>query len=182
MAYRWTRSLTSQLFPDRRPLPRPHPKPPDLNRHRHNVHTVLFLHSFLRSPLFKEASPPTKKTKPPASTVFFQPTKRTESKAPALTDHLCPFFTHLCRSPLITIKPINDFFQNNLEIITNEPPFFITGQEDNVTTTFTVFYILQLESNSKPLTLISFRSSFRRLLTASTFFGSNPFQETYPTD
>ncbi|GKB72068.1 hypothetical protein Tco_0933480 [Tanacetum coccineum] len=47
MASRWTRSFPSRLLPDPRPLPRPRPKPPDLNFHRHNVHTVLFLHSLL---------------------------------------------------------------------------------------------------------------------------------------
>ncbi|GKB24450.1 hypothetical protein Tco_0863851 [Tanacetum coccineum] len=45
MASRGRRSLPSRLLPDSRPPLRPRPKPPDLNFHRHNVHTVLLLHS-----------------------------------------------------------------------------------------------------------------------------------------
>ncbi|GJT29066.1 hypothetical protein Tco_0909341 [Tanacetum coccineum] len=47
MASRGRRSLPSRLLSDSRPPPRPRPKPPDLNFHRHNVHTVLLLHSLL---------------------------------------------------------------------------------------------------------------------------------------
>ncbi|GJW38637.1 hypothetical protein Tco_0064482 [Tanacetum coccineum] len=45
MASRGRRSLPSRLIPDSRPPLRPRPKPPDLNFHRHNVHTLLLLHS-----------------------------------------------------------------------------------------------------------------------------------------
>ncbi|GKD27445.1 hypothetical protein Tco_1233659, partial [Tanacetum coccineum] len=45
MASLGRRSLPSQLLSDSRPPPRLRLKPPDLNFHCHNVHTVLLLHS-----------------------------------------------------------------------------------------------------------------------------------------
>ncbi|KAL4584621.1 hypothetical protein LXL04_009226 [Taraxacum kok-saghyz] len=63
----------------------------------------------------------------PASNVFFNLPKELNPKPSALTDSLCPVFTQLRRSPLITNMPIKDLFQANPEIITNGLLFFITG-------------------------------------------------------
>ncbi|KAL4568683.1 hypothetical protein LXL04_024298 [Taraxacum kok-saghyz] len=86
--------------------------------------------NLFRSPLFKEASPPTKRTKPPASNVFFPPAKRTESNAICLDGFFLSGFhaaTLVSSYPLITNKTTKDLFQANPEIITNGLPFSITG-------------------------------------------------------
>ncbi|KAL4554157.1 hypothetical protein LXL04_039719 [Taraxacum kok-saghyz] len=83
--------------------------------HRNSI--LVFSHFFLfRSPLFKEAPPPTTRTKPPASNVFFNLPNELNPKPSALTDSFCPVFTQLRRCPLITNKPIKDLFQANPEI------------------------------------------------------------------
>ncbi|KAL4584140.1 hypothetical protein LXL04_008730 [Taraxacum kok-saghyz] len=94
--------------------------------------------NLFRSPLFKEASPPTKRTKPPVSNVFFPPAKRTESNAICLDGFFLSDFhaaTSVSSYPLITNKTIKDLFQANPEIITNGLPFSITGHHvvSNVT-------------------------------------------------
>ncbi|KAL4588975.1 hypothetical protein LXL04_001876 [Taraxacum kok-saghyz] len=96
MASCWNRSSTSCLFTDQRPLPQPHPKPSDLNSNA----------------IIEQSHP--------LLTFYFNLPNELNPKPSALTDSLCPVFTHLRRSPLITNRPIKD-------VVTNGPSFFITG-------------------------------------------------------
>ncbi|KAL4565627.1 hypothetical protein LXL04_029730 [Taraxacum kok-saghyz] len=102
MASCWNRSSTSCLFTDQRPLPQPHPKPSDLNSN-----AIMHLHR-------------PREQSHPLLTFSFNLPNELNPKPSALTDSLCPVFTHLHRSPLITNRPIKD-------VVTNGPSFFITG-------------------------------------------------------
>ncbi|KAL4567791.1 hypothetical protein LXL04_023385 [Taraxacum kok-saghyz] len=107
MATCWNRSSTSCIFTDQRPLPQPHPKPSDLNS---NAIMFTTCTQHLHRP--REQSHP-------LLTFSFNLPNELNPKPSALTDSLCPVFTHLRRSPLITNRPIND-------VVTNGPSFFIT--------------------------------------------------------
>lgn len=107
MTSTWNRSLKSWLFTDRRPLPGHIQSHPIWTPTPKMFTPVYFLQSLLvltavtfTGHTIKEASPPTKKTKPPP--YFFKPLSESNPRPPALTDPFCPLFTHLRWSPLIT--------------------------------------------------------------------------------
>ncbi|KAL4568565.1 hypothetical protein LXL04_024179 [Taraxacum kok-saghyz] len=99
MATCWNRSSTSCLFTDQRPIPKPHAKPSDLNSN-----AIMHLHR-------------SREQSHPLLTFSFNLPNELNPKPSALTDSLCPVFTHLRRSPLITNMPIK-------EVVTNGPSFF----------------------------------------------------------